>query len=326
MSRREVSELTFDRGRILPSRQWYLGFCRLLRLIERQLAGCSEHRLMNSPDEIAVMFDKPCCHERLARAGVPVPPGLGVVRSFDGLIERMGQTGCRRVFLKLAHGSSASGVVAYQTDGRRHHAQTTVEPVQREGELHLYNSRRIRVYQDPREIAELVDALCRHRVHVEQWLPKAGLQNRALDLRVVVIAGQARHTVVRLSRTPMTNLHLLNARGDLEALQDRMGPEAWDAARRTCERAMGCFPGSLYAGIDLAVASGYRRHAVLELNAFGDLLPDLLCDGLDTYAAEALATGASWPRQSEEFTGMDRIDRMEGASHGSLQVGAESQT
>jgi hypothetical protein len=47
-----------------------------------------------------------------------------------------------------------------------------------------------------------------------------------------------------------------------------------------------CFPHSLYAGIDLHIAPDFRRHNVLEVNAFGDLLPDVFCDGLDTYETE----------------------------------------
>jgi hypothetical protein len=145
------------------------------------------------------------------------------------------------------------------------------------------------VYRDWREIAELIDALCRHRVHVEQWLPKAGFDNRTFDLRVVVIAGRACHTVARLSRSPMTNLHLLNERGDEDAVRERVGRAAWDAAMLDCERAMECFPESLYAGIDLLFTSDYRRQAVIEVNAFGDLLPGVFWQGQETYAAELRA-------------------------------------
>jgi glutathione synthase/RimK-type ligase-like ATP-grasp enzyme len=290
LSQRAARGLLFERGRILAPRQWYLGFCEALSRIEQQLADCPDHRLMNRPPEIEVMFDKGRCHDRLAGAGVPVPRSLGAVRSFEELAARMRQAGCPRVFVKLAHGSSASGVAAYQTDGRRHQATTTVEMVHVGGELRLYNSRRIRVYRELPEIAALIDALCRHRVHVEQWLPKAGLDGRTVDLRVVVIGGQARHTVVRLSRSPMTNLHLLNDRGDPATLRARMGPAAWDAACQTCERALVPFAGSLYAGIDLLVAPDYRRHAVLEVNAFGDLLLGITDRGEDTYTA----TLASW--------------------------------
>jgi hypothetical protein len=302
LTRQEVEALSFERGRLLPSRQWYLGFCGALQLIERQLQECPPHRLINDPPEIALMFDKPGCHARLEQAGIPVPRALGPVRSYEELVTRMREAGCARVFVKLAHGSSASGAVAYQTDGRRHMATTTVEMSRREGELRLYNSRRLRVHRDPGEIAGLIDALCRHRVHVEQWLPKAGFSGRVCDLRVVVIARRARHVVVRLSRGPMTNLHLLNDRDSPEALRARMGSASWEAALGTCERAMACFPASLYAGIDLLVSPGFRRHAVLEVNAFGDLLPGSLADGADTYEAELRALSGLVTRHSSLVT------------------------
>lgn len=281
-----ASKLEFDQGRIWPSRQWYLGLCAALQLIERQLAECPWHRLMNAPADIAAMFDKRECHQRITEAGIAAPRKIGPVESFEELVVAMGAERCRRVFVKLAHGSSASGVLAYQTNGARHQAITTVEVTRVGGELRLYNSRRLRTYQNLGEIAELIDALCRQRVHVEQWMPKAGYDGRTFDLRVVVIAGTARHTVARMSRGPMTNLHLLNQRGDAEAIRARMGERAWRGARQACERAMGCFPGSLYAGIDLLIAPGFQRHAVLEINAFGDLLPGALWQGQDTYASE----------------------------------------
>ena len=58
----------------------------------------------------------------------------------------MREAGCHSAFVKLAHGSSASGVVAYRTDGTRHEALTTVEMAHQGGELRLYNSRLIRRY------------------------------------------------------------------------------------------------------------------------------------------------------------------------------------
>ncbi len=281
-----AADLEFDKGRVRWVRQWYLGLCAALERIGRSLAAGPPHRLMSAPDEIALMFDKGACHARLAGAGLPLARALGLVRSYDELLAAMARRGVRRVFIKLAHGSSASGAVAYQTDGARHHATSTAELVETGGELRLYNTRRLRVYQDQRTIAALVDALCRQRVHVEQWLPKAGLDGATCDLRVVVIGGRARHTVVRLSRGPLTNLHLLNRRGSLERLLERMPAEAWAEACRSCERALACFPRSRYAGVDLLLLPGYRRHAILELNAFGDLLPGVLEGGEDTYTAE----------------------------------------
>jgi hypothetical protein len=87
----------------------------------------------------------------------------------------------------------------------------------------------------------------------------------------------------------MTNLHLKNRRGDLNALRTRMDSSAWEAALDTCRRSAEAFPGCLYVGVDLLIAPGYRRHVVLELNAFGDLLPGITCHGRDTYAVEVAA-------------------------------------
>lgn len=282
----EVERLEFDRGKILCSRQWYLGFCGVLNLIEDQISG-AQCRLMNSLSDIALMFDKPRCQKVLADSGIPTAKNFGEVRSFAELRECLRRNECTRVFIKLAHGSSGSGVLAYETNGHKHQATTTIEAVSRGNELHLYNSRRIRVYRELREIAPLIDALCRHRVYVEQWLPKAGLGERVFDLRVVVIGSHARHTVVRLNQRPITNLHLLGGRGSLDAVVQRMGDESWKAAMRTCERVMrDCFSHSLYAGIDLHIAPDFSKHNVFEVNAFGDLLPDVFCAGLDTYEME----------------------------------------
>ena len=287
VSRREMEALECEKGRILYPRQWFHGFRSFLRLVDRQLSECAGYHFMNSAREVAAMFDKPRCHRRLSEARVPVPESLGEVNSFDELRERMRERGCARVFVKLAHGSSASGVVAYQTCGHRERAATTVEVVRGACGLRLYNSRRIRVYEEAGEIAPLIDELCRHRVHVERWLPKAGIEGKTFDMRVVVICGEARHAVVRLGSHPMTNLHLLGGRGPLAAVVSRMGDAAWEMAERTCVRAMtACFPRSLHAGFDLRISPDFRRHDVLEVNAFGDLLPGVLHRGLDTYTAE----------------------------------------
>ncbi|HET8780938.1 MAG TPA: STM4014 family protein [Pyrinomonadaceae bacterium] len=283
----EIERLEFERGRILYPRQWYLGLCKALQIVKSQLPDCF---VMNTFDDIALMFDKPRCQDVLSKHGIPVAKGLGEIESFADLRWRMSESRCSRVFIKLAHGSSASGVIAYQTNGARHRATTTVEMKKHDDEVRLYNSRRIRVYEDVNEIEQLVDELCRHRVYVEQWLPKAGIDGRTFDLRIVVIGGRAMHSVVRLGKYPMTNLNLLGGRGNLEQVMQRIGSVGWSAIQRTCEQVMAkCFSRSLYAGIDVRISPDYRHHQVLEVNAFGDLLPDVLFDGSDTYECEVSA-------------------------------------
>jgi hypothetical protein len=162
----------------------------------------------------------------------------------------------------------------------------------------LHNSLRVRRYTAEREIAGIVDALAPDGLHIERWLPKASVQGRAADLRVLVVAGRATHAVVRTSRFPLTNLHLGGARGDLASVVDAAG-DRWARALDTCERAAACFPRTLCVGVDLLPSIGWRRFAVGEVNAFGDLLPRLTglpgspAEGLDTYTAQIAAARAS---------------------------------
>jgi glutathione synthase/RimK-type ligase-like ATP-grasp enzyme len=278
-----------DRGFILHPRQWYRGLREALRRCAQALAACPPHARMNAPAEIAVLFDKRLSHAACERGGVPVPRALGPVRSYDELRARMAEQGIQRVFVKLACGSSASGVIALQARAAGVTAETSVELVRRAGETRLYNSLRVRRYVDAKDVRDIVDRIAAEGAHVEEWIPKAGVGGRAFDLRIVVIAGAARHVVVRTSKGPLTNLHLGNRRGDPAEARARVGEERWGAALRSAERAAQLFPGALHAGVDLAIASSLRRHAVLEINAFGDLLPGVLDRGQDTYAAEIAA-------------------------------------
>jgi hypothetical protein len=257
---------------------------------------------LDDPTDLPVLFDKRLCHARLDAAGVPVPPsptsgGAWPVRGWDDVRAAMREHGMPRVFVKLAHGSSASGVLAVESSASgRIRATTSVEVADGgpRAPLRLHNSLRVRRYTDERDIAGIVDVLAADGLHIERWLPKASAHGRSADLRVLVVAGRATHAVVRTSRFPMTNLHLGGARGDLTSVVEAAG-DRWRQALDICERAAACFPGTLSVGVDLLPAIGWRRFAVGEVNAFGDLLPRLTglpggpAEGLDTYAAQLAA-------------------------------------
>jgi hypothetical protein len=206
----------------------------------------------------------------------------------------MRESGTRRVFVKPAHGSSAAGVVALETAPGRVRATTSAELVRSGRRVALYNSLRIRRYDTEDEVAALVDALAPDGLHVEEWLPKLTLDGHAVDLRVLVVAGRATHVVARSSRSPMTNLHLGNARGDVSAVRAAVGGPGWAEALGTCVRAAACFPRTLHVGVDLLIGVDRRRFAVGEVNAFGDLLPGVLHEGRDTWAEQMRALVAGW--------------------------------
>ncbi|WP_371499119.1 STM4014 family protein [Kitasatospora sp. NBC_00374] len=275
---------------------WYAGLTAALDRLAGAVREAPGARLLGEPAEIAVMFDKRRAHRLLDGAGVPVPRALpGPSPSgWAELTERLATAGLRRVFLKPAHGSSASGVVALEFGPRGQVLATTSVEL---ADGRLYNSLRVRRYRSPSEVATLVDLLAPDGLHVEQWVPKASQQGRSADLRVVVVAGRATHVVVRTSTHPMTNLHLGGARGDTELVRAAAGP-AWPGLLETAERAAACFPRSPMVGVDLLPVAGWRRGLVGEVNAFGDLLPGLTglpggpAEGLDTYGAQIAALPA----------------------------------
>lgn len=288
----ELDALEFDRGLILSQKQWYYGWCRLLRMVESQLNNCAPHSVMNSAPEIELLFDKIRCHKVFQLAGIKTSTLLGAVESFDHLISMMDENECNRVFVKPAHSSSASGIVALERNRRRQIATTTVEMVSRDGQIYLYNSRRVRKVSDLNEIRILINHLSQHNLFAEKWYPKAGLNGKTFDMRVLTVAGECRHVVVRESLTPFTNLHLLNGRGQVKAARKAMGEKLWGEVMESCRRVASAFPNCLYLGIDVLIGADMRSHVVAEANAFGDLLPGILCDGLSTYEWELEALGA----------------------------------
>lgn len=272
-------------GEIADMRAWYVGFSEVLSELEGQLASCPPHQRMQQTDHILAMFDKAATHANFQAAGVPVPEALPEVHCAAELLEQATAHGWTRLFVKLAYGSSASGAVALQWRGDLVSAVSTVRML----DGRLYNSRRLVRYESWPEVHVLIDALARHRIHVERWLPKASFAGRTMDLRVVTIGGQAQHTLVRSAHGPITNLHLGNERGDLKAFLEAIGEERWVQVQHTAEQALAAFPGALYAGVDVLLTPGFRREAVLEVNAFGDYHRGVLVNGLDIYQAELSA-------------------------------------
>jgi glutathione synthase/RimK-type ligase-like ATP-grasp enzyme len=293
---------TDDSTRVEGTALWHRRFTAAVRAVTD-----AAHRAGAVPsadaEDVAVLFDKQLCHARLTAAAVPVPAAVtrrdgGPVGGWEELRERLEEAGVTRAFVKPAHGSSASGVVALSVAGPGRIMATTSVETAPDGRL--FNSLRVRRYDSETQVAALVDALAPDGLHVERWVPKASQGGRAADLRVVVVAGRATHAVVRTSRHPMTNLHLGGTRGDLGTVRDavRAAGGSFGQVLETAERAAACFPGTLCVGVDVLPYTGWRRFTVGEVNAFGDLLPRLTglpgsgAEGLDTYAAQVAAVTA----------------------------------
>ncbi|MEV3963717.1 STM4014 family protein [Nocardia sp. NPDC050193] len=279
-----------DPTRVEGSARWYAGFGAAVASLR------GGHRL-DDPAELAVLFDKRQCHARLTNSGVPVPrsPTSGTVapvRDWADLRLRLRESGLTRAFVKIAHGSSASGVLALEMHPSGRVRATTSVEIASSGALH--NSLRVRRYSTETEIAAIVDRLAPDGLHIEQWVPKSSLRGGSCDLRIVVVAGRATHMVARQASVPITNLHLAGRRGDPAAVRAAAGAH-WPRALEMAERAAACFPRTLCVGVDLLPTAHWRKFVVGEVNAFGDLLPGVTglpgspAAGLDTYTAQIVA-------------------------------------
>lgn len=291
----EIATYLEDRGRLIPPRQLYRGMERVLDALARRAEQTGGGiALVPDPAFILLAFDKTACREHLAARGVSVPAALPPIASFEALLAAMRDTRHFRVFVKLRYGSAAAGTVALATSRQGLRAVSTVEMTEGPAGLHLYNTRNVRTYSHAADIARLIDALAPLGLHVEAWIPKASVDGKVADLRVLVVGGEPRLRVLRKSRHPITNLHLGGERGPADSLLSRMPAASAAALDETCRSVALAMPGALQLGIDVAVAGGLLRHYVLEVNAFGDLLNGITTeDGLDAYDLQVRAMGAA---------------------------------
>lgn len=290
-----IPEAGYERGMIRNLKNWYAGYCLLLDEITQMLPP-ADFRYMNAAEDIKLMFNKQECQRVLQSQQVPVPRSLLPVHDYESLVTAMQQQQMMRVFIKPSHASSASGVIAFRKNGNRVQAITSAEADYTHGHLQLFNSLKVRTYTNEGEIAAMVNLVMAEGAQTEEWIPKATLHDRYFDIRVLVIAGKARHTVLRTSKQVITNLHLGNKRGDMDAFISSMGAQKLAAIHQLAEQAAACFPHSLYMGIDILLAANLKSMYVLEVNAFGDLLPGLLHNNENCYEAEITAMMAKQTR------------------------------
>lgn len=291
--RRSVAELRREPprfGQLLAPRQHHAGVLDYFDALAGVFASKPQWRVLNPIADLRVLFDKVASSRRYAAAGIPVPeqlPALESIRTAAQLREAMVALRWPAVYVKLSCGSSASGLALYRhlsgrSEQQRDMVLTTVATTPRG----RFNSLQLQRLEQRSEIDALLDWLIDEGAQIERAIPKAQLERRTFDLRVLVIAGEPRFCVVRQSRHPITNLHLGGTRGDLEALRRLVSPAAWEAAMRSCVRVFAQHQ-CLHVGIDLLFEANLRGHRVIEANAFGDLLPGLQTPaGLTVYEHE----------------------------------------
>ena len=231
-------------------------------------------RLSATPDEIALCYDKTACSAHLKAQGIPVPQVFAPPTSFDALMDLVRAE--KRLFIKQRFGAGAAGTMALRAGPNGQViAHTTLMP-------HSSGPRFVKRVQKVSALSDLramFNVLCPLGLHVERWVPKAGVNGRTCDLRIVSVRAAPPFAVLRLSGGPITNLHLDAERASADALLELMPADSVEALWRTVRKVHAAFPNSVTVAPDIAVTADLRNHVVLEVNAFGDHIRKMTIEG-----------------------------------------------
>lgn len=272
------------RAEIKSLNHQYTGLSRLMTEMRDWLRTRLDVRADLHPSDIADMFDKWTTHERM----LPHRPMTILLPTdwdeFDRDVTAFARACGGRIFVKPRFASSASGVCHYRIAGDRRQLIAPIEVVRESGAVRLFNSLKVRSFIDPTDIRDIFQVLAPQGLIAEAAVNKARIEGDRFDLRIVVINGNADFVVVRRSGSPITNLHLGNQRGTIDAAIEAVGAKRIRECQALAVEAASRFPRALHCGIDILLPRG-GEPLVCEVNAFGDLIPRLKANGQSVYQA-----------------------------------------
>lgn len=261
--------LPYQKGKLVEPLAFFDGFRRTLVGLDASFRSRPHLHVLADPSDVAEMFDKNATCRRLQRAGLPVPAWLDPPPGPGGVLDAIRSAGWRTAYAKLNTGSSASAIVVV-SNGPEPTGQSSVVALA-DG---FYSSRRLATYRGA-ALGRVLDFVAGQGLCVQEGVRMATVDGQNFDVRVVCIHGKPAVTIFRLSWLPMTNLHLGGRRGDWSACRSAVPTRAWLDALDHCEAAAALYKSEA-VGIDLLFEAGFRRHVILEVNAFGDFFPGLV--------------------------------------------------
>ena len=233
-----------------------------------RLSGLPVGAFLNHPLEIAEVLDKRRCKEKLIQNNVPVTQMYPQRFSCgEELISYLKEHRIGQVFVKPVRGSGAAGVAALRfSPGNGRMALYTCAASEQDV---LFNTKRM--YRlEGKKAADFLDRLLKLDCVVERWHGKASWQGYCYDLRVILQAGRVDYIFPRLSKGPITNLHLNNHSVEFEELH--LERKTTERIKEVCLRAAECYPGLGSMGMDVLLEQGSLEPRIIEINAQGDLL------------------------------------------------------
>jgi hypothetical protein len=286
---RDWRAVELPKGLILRPGLLYRGFKRVLTGLRRSFDARPHLRPTACPLAVAHMFDKLGTALTLGQATIPIPNML-TFEPADAQVLRGAVIACGwpTAYVKLNTGSSATGIIHLHPHADEPFGVTTLADIGGG----FYNSRLVHRIGGP-ALDSAITFLLREGVFVQRGIPMAQIDGQNFDVRVVCVNAKPTAVIFRLSPHPMTNLHLGGRRGDYARCRAAIPTREWLDALDHCADAAACFDSTI-AGVDLLFERGFRRHYILEVNAFGDFFPGWTDDrGRSIHAIEIEATAAA---------------------------------
>lgn len=289
VSRKEIENIDFSTCEIVAPAQWYEGFKILLGNMEEIYRNHEDKNifLMNDFKEILIMMDKSKTYETLEEKVKDyefyLPEKLETPKSYREFKEIYGHK-VMKCFIKLRYGSGGTGIIAYKNNPRvlEESIFTSLNCETREGKTIFYSNNKVNYFEDKDKIKILIDWVLLNGAHIESWIPKASYEGYSFDTRAFVMDKKSEYLISRLSKTPITNLHLRNKRMESGDIISR---ENIHRISKAAEDVMKVFDKSLYAGIDVVCSKGYKPY-IIDVNPFGDLFHNLLGTDKNTHYLE----------------------------------------
>ncbi|WBW98353.1 STM4014 family protein [Oceanirhabdus sp. W0125-5] len=276
---KEINKLDFSDFPIIAPKQWYRGFSSVIEDIEKLKNSYfnKDVYFMNDLKETLIMMDKEQSYKLLKEQNnnydFSLPERLESPRDYDTFKEIYGDR-YMKCFIKLRYGSGSTGVLAYSYNPRtlQEKVYTSMNVEELKGKKRFFSNYRVHCVEDKKKIKDMIDWVLFNGAHIEKWIPKSTHEGRFFDTRSFVINKESRYLISRLSKGPITNLHLKNKR--LES-KDFISDDNIERIKKASEDVMKIFNRSLYAGIDVVTTQSYKPY-IIDVNPFGDLLHNLL--------------------------------------------------
>lgn len=287
---RDWRAIEIPKGLLVRPGLLYRGFRRVLAGLRKAFDARPHLMPTACPLAVAEMFDKCATCRKLDAAEVPVPEWFrGEAELPTSVHSLLLKNGWPTAYVKLNTGSSATGIVALhpQTYGQTAFGVTTLARI----DSAFYNSRLVHRLEGE-QLYDAVRFILNEGAIVQRGISMAQMDGQNFDVRVVCVKAKPAAVIFRLSPHPMTNLHLGGTRGDYDRCRAAIPTRDWLDALDHCSDAAACFDSTI-AGVDLLFERGFRRHYVLEVNAFGDFFPGWTdARGQSVHALEIDATAA----------------------------------